>query len=97
MTRRTKRLNDELAHGFAEISRADAQELAIEDGDEIILKSRRGEIKTFARVTDHIKKGLIFMPWHFSECAPNILTGPSAGPPSKMPEFKFCAVKIEKA
>jgi len=96
MTRRTKRLNDELAQGFAEISPQDAQDLTIEDGEEIILKSRRGEIKTFARVTDHIKKGLIFMPWHFPDCAPNVLTGPCAGPPSKMPEFKFCAVKIEK-
>lgn len=96
MTRRTKRLNNELTHGFAEISREDARELAIEDGDEILLKSRRGEIKTIARVTDDIRKGLIFMPWHFSECAPNILTGPTAGPPSKMPEFKFCAVSIEK-
>lgn len=96
MTRRTKKLNDELAHGFAEICPQDAQDLTIEDGEEIILRSRRGEIKTFARVTDHIKKGLIFMPWHFSACAPNVLTGPCAGPPSKMPEFKFCAVKIEK-
>ncbi|MCK4729120.1 MAG: formate dehydrogenase subunit alpha, partial [Desulfobacterales bacterium] len=96
MTRRTQRLNDELPRGFAEISREDAQALAIENGDEIILRSRRGEIETLARVTDHIRKGLIFMPWHFSECAPNVLTGPTAGPPSKMPEFKFCAVKVEK-
>ncbi|KPK29500.1 MAG: formate dehydrogenase [Nitrospira bacterium SG8_3] len=96
MTKRTKRLNDELPSGFAEISREDAQMLAIETGDEIILKSRRGEIRTLARVTSHIRKGLIFMPWHFRECAPNVLTGPCAGPPSKMPEFKFCAVTIEK-
>ncbi len=96
MTRRTKRLNNELTHGFAEISREDARELAIEDGDQVLLKSRRGEIKTIARVTHDIRKGLIFMPWHFSECAPNVLTGPTAGPPSKMPEFKFCAVSIEK-
>ncbi|MCK4728072.1 MAG: molybdopterin-dependent oxidoreductase, partial [Desulfobacterales bacterium] len=97
MTRRTKRLNDELSHGFAEISLQDAQGLAIEDGDEIRLKSRRGEIETLAKVTDHIKKGLIFMPWHFSECAVNVLTGPCAGPPSRMPEFKFCAVKLVPA
>jgi len=96
MTRRTRSLNDELTQGFAEINPQDAQDLTIEDGEEIILRSRRGEIKTFARVTEYIKKGLIFMPWHFSECAPNILTGPCAGPPSKMPEFKFCAVKVEK-
>ena len=96
MTRRTKRLNNELPNGFAEISREDARELAIVDGDQVLLKSRRGEIQTIARVTEDIRAGLIFMPWHFSECAPNILTGPTAGPPSKMPEFKFCAVSIEK-
>ena len=96
MTRRTERLNNELPNGFAEISREDARELAIVDGDPVLLKSRRGEIQTIARVTEDIRKGLIFMPWHFSECAPNILTGPTAGPPSKMPEFKFCAVSIEK-
>ncbi|MBW2014449.1 MAG: formate dehydrogenase subunit alpha [Deltaproteobacteria bacterium] len=96
MTRRTQRLNNELPNGFAEISREDARKLAIEDGDQVLLKSRRGEIKTIARVTEDIRAGLIFMPWHFSECAPNILTGPTAGPPSKMPEFKFCAVNIEK-
>jgi predicted molibdopterin-dependent oxidoreductase YjgC len=96
MTRRTQRLNNELPDGFAEISRVDARKLGIEDGDQLLLKSRRGEIKTLARVTDGIRAGLIFMPWHFSECAPNILTGPTAGPPSKMPEFKFCAVSIEK-
>jgi formate dehydrogenase alpha subunit len=96
MTRRTKRLNEELPRGFAEISHEDARTLGIENGDEIILRSRRGKIKTLARVTNNIRKGLIFMPWHFPECAPNVLTGPCAGPPSKMPEFKFCAVKVEK-
>ena len=96
MTRRTKRLNNELPNGFAEISHEDARKLGIEDGDQVLLKSRRGEIQTFARVTEDIRAGLIFMPWHFSEYAPNILTGPTAGPPSKMPEFKFCAVSIEK-
>ena len=96
MTRRTKRLNDELPNGFAEINRKDARKLGIEDGDHVRLKSRRGEIQTLARVTDDIRAGLIFMPWHFSECAPNVLTGPTAGPPSKMPEFKFCAVSLEK-
>jgi formate dehydrogenase major subunit len=96
MTRRTKRLNNELLNGFAEVNREDARKLGIEDGDPVVLKSRRGEIKTVARVTDDIRAGLIFMPWHFSECAPNVLTGPTAGPPSKMPEFKFCAVSIEK-
>ena len=96
MTRRTRRLNNELPHGFAEINPEDARALSIQEGDQVRLTSRRGTIETVAKVTEDIRKGLIFVPWHFSECAPNILTGPCAGPPSKMPEFKFCAVKVEK-
>jgi formate dehydrogenase alpha subunit len=95
MTRKTKRLSNEVSRAFAEINIEDAKRERIKDGDEIVLKSRRGELKTIARVTDDIRKGLLFMPWHFTESGPNVLTGPSAGPPSKMPEFKFCAVKIE--
>ena len=95
MTRKTKKLSSEVSRAFAEINVEDAKRERIKDGDEIVLKSRRGEVKTIARVTDDIRKGLLFMPWHFAEEGPNILTGPSAGPPSKMPEFKFCAVKIE--
>ncbi len=96
MTRRTDKLNDEVKNGFAEINVDDAKEINIKNGDEIVLKSKRGEIKTIAKVTEDIKKGVIFMPWHFSESAPNVLTGPIAGPPSRMPEFKFCPVKLER-
>ncbi len=96
MTRRTSKLYNEQPDGFAEINIEDARKLGIGNGDRIILKSRRGEIKTFAKVTRNILKGVVFMPFHFSECAANTLTGPSAGPPSKMPEFKFSAIEIEK-
>ena len=95
MTRKTERLNNEVRTGFVEINTDDARERGVKDGQEIILKSRRGEIRAIAKPTDNIRKGVLFMPWHFSESSPNVLTGPSAGPPSKMPEFKFCAVKIE--
>jgi len=95
MTRKAKRLNNEISRAIVEINTGDAVEKGIEARDEIILKSRRGEIRVFAKPTDNIGKGVVFMPWHFSESSPNILTGPSAGPPSKMPEFKFCAIKIE--
>ncbi len=97
MTRRTERLNNEVLKGFAEINTDDATEIGIKDGQKITLKSRRGEVKAIAKVADNIRKGVLFMPWHFCESSPNILTGLCAGPPSKMPEFKFCAVRIEVA
>ena len=48
------------------------------------------------RSPTNIMKGVIFMPFHFVECAANILTNTALDPFAKMPEFKACAVKIEK-
>ena len=96
MTRKTERLNFEVSEAFVEINPEDAKEEGIEDGAVVVVKSRRGELRPVAKVTDGMPKGMLFMPWHFAECAANVLTGPSAGPPSKMPEYKYVAVKIEK-
>jgi formate dehydrogenase (coenzyme F420) alpha subunit len=95
MSRRTERLCHEVPGGFVEINSQDAKEKGIKDGDAVKLASRRGELGVVARVTGDIRRGVLFMPWHFSESSPNVLTGPCAGPPSKMPELKFCAVKME--
>ena len=95
MSRRTRRLRHEVPDGFVEINAQDAREKGIHDGDAVKLESRRGAICVGAKVTDNIRRGVLFVPWHFAESGPNILTGPSAGPPSKMPELKFCAVKME--
>lgn len=94
MPRKIKELDEEIKQGFAEINPKDAKDLGIENDDEVILESRRGEVETIARVTEDILEGVVFMPFHFSECVANVLTGPTSGPPSKMPEFKFCAIKI---
>ncbi len=96
-TMRTERLKNEVPEPFAEINPEDAEKIGIKNGQPIILRSRRGEVKTKARLTSDIKKGLVFLPWHFSECLANMLTGPIAGPPSRMPEYKFCAITIDKA
>nr|QNO55429.1 formate dehydrogenase subunit alpha [Methanosarcinales archaeon ANME-1 ERB7] len=96
MTRKTERLNFEVSEAVVEINPEDAKEEGIEDGAVVVVKSRRGELRPVAKVTDGMPKGMLFMPWHFAECAGNVLTGPSAGPPSKMPEYKYVAVEIEK-
>lgn len=96
MSRRTERLNYEVLSAFAELNPEDAKKEGIVDGEEVIVKSRRGEIRPFVKLTEEVPKGMLFIPWHFAECAANVLTGPSAGPPSKMPEYKYVAVKIEK-
>ncbi|MDD1715024.1 MAG: hypothetical protein LUQ61_07185, partial [Methanoregulaceae archaeon] len=58
--------------------------------------SRRGQIEITAKVTEDIKKGEVFIPFHFAECAANILTNNALDPIAKIPEYKACAVRIEK-
>ena len=95
MSRRTRRLRQEVPGGYVAINAQDAEEKGIREGDVVRLQSRRGELQAIARLTEESEKGILFMPWHFAESTPNFLTGPSAGPPSKMPELKFCAVRME--
>jgi formate dehydrogenase major subunit len=96
MTRRSVDLEREEPTGWVEINPEDAKALGIKDKEMVRATSRRGEIKIGARVTKTIKKGVVFMPFHFVECAANILTNNALDPVAKIPEFKACACKLEK-
>ena len=96
MTRRSSTLDSEVPTGWIEINVEDAKELGIADKELIKAKTRRGEIEVPARVTPDIMKGVMFMPFHFAECAANMLTNDALDPVSKIPEFKACAVTVEK-
>lgn len=74
MTRRCKTLDNEVKTGFIEINTEDAKELGIINNEIVKASSRRGEIEIPARVTDDIKKGIVNIPMHFTECAANMLT-----------------------
>ena len=58
--------------------------------------SRRGKIKAKVQVTEKSGKGVVFMSFHFREAAANLLTNAALDPISKIPEYKVCAVKIQK-
>jgi formate dehydrogenase (coenzyme F420) alpha subunit len=96
MTRRSKTLDAEAKTGWVEIHPKDAMELEIETGEIVRVSSRRGNIEIHAKVTDDIKKGEVFIPFHFKECPANILTNSAVDSIAKIPEYKVCAVKIEK-
>ncbi|MGB9978834.1 formate dehydrogenase subunit alpha [Methanobacterium sp.] len=97
MTRRSETLNREVPTGFVEINSEDASELGIKNKEMISVKTRRGEVEIEAKVTPDIMKGIIFIPFHFVECAANTLTnGTALDPAAKMPEFKVCAASITK-
>jgi formate dehydrogenase major subunit len=96
MTRRSESLEREVPTGWVEINPEDAAALAIVDGEMVKAKTRRGEIEITAKVTDGIRKGEVFIPFHYVECAANILTNNALDPVAKIPEFKACAIRIEK-
>ena len=59
--------------------------------------TRRGMVELTARQDDGIPDGVVFIPFAYVEAAANLLTNPKLDPFGKIPEFKFCAAKIEKA
>jgi len=94
MTRRSDGLNELVPTGFAEISPADAQRLGIVDYAEITVATRRGSISVPANVTDRVKSGVVFVPFHFWESPANRLTNPARDPQANIPEFKVCACRV---
>ncbi|MDA1162741.1 MAG: formate dehydrogenase subunit alpha [Planctomycetota bacterium] len=97
MTRRSYALNSIEPDAFAAMHPSDVATLNLEDGDHISVSSRRGTISLAVRSDDSIDPGSIFIPFHFREAAANILTTDALDPYGKIPEFKYCAVKVENA
>ena len=96
MTRRSESLEREEPTGWVEINPEDAKALNIKDKEMVKAITRRGEINVGARVTPNIKKGEVFIPFHYGECAANTLTNNALDPVASIPEFKACSVRIEK-
>ena len=61
----------------------------------ITVASRRGKISLYARADDGTPRGAVFIPFCYYEAAANLLTNPALDPFGKIPEFKYCAVKLE--
>ncbi len=96
MTRRSHLLDREEPRSFIEIHPDDAARLGVRDHDRLQVASRRGEVQTEARVTTMVVPGVLFMPFHFAEGAANALTNNALDPESSIPEFKVCAVRVER-
>jgi formate dehydrogenase major subunit len=75
----------------------DAARLGIEDGGMARVSSRRGTIELYVKVSHREAPGNCFIPFHFREAAANLLTIDEIDPMGKIPEFKFCAVRVEPA
>jgi formate dehydrogenase major subunit len=95
-TGRCEGINDLLGEETADISAADAEAKGIEQGERILVKSRRGKVEVKARITGEVPEGLVWMAFHFREACANWLTNPVYDPTTQTAEYKACAVKIEK-
>ena len=96
MTRRVSLLEREMPIPFVEVNVKDAADLKIRNGQMVAVESRRGSVSLEARVTPDIPKGMLFMPFHYSEAPANMLTGQALDPASRIPELKVSAVRIRR-
>ncbi len=96
MTRRSRALSRIEPDAFASLHPDDATKRGIAAGDWIEVRSRRGKIRLETRIEASTQPGSIFIPFHYREAAANILTTDKLDPDGKIPEFKFCAVAVER-
>ncbi len=97
MTRRVDGLNQFMREEKLQIHPDDAQKLGIADGDWVNVSSRRGSVRVKAKSTDVTPQGTVYMTFHFAETRTNLLTSPARDPQAHSPEYKACAVRVEKA
>ena len=96
MTRRASMLSEIEPDPISNLCLADMNKLGVVEGDLITVASRRGKIDVYVRRDDGLQQGQIFIPFCYVESAANLLTNAALDPDAKIPEFKFCAVKIQK-
>jgi formate dehydrogenase major subunit len=94
MTRRAGALDYIEPEPVASVHPLDLEDLGVAPGGILTIASRRGSISLYARADDGTPRGAVFVPFCFYEAAANMLTNPVLDPFGKIPEFKYCAVKV---
>jgi predicted molibdopterin-dependent oxidoreductase YjgC len=96
MTRRSQGIAQIVPAERVEISPEDAEALGIKDRNWVTVSSRRGQVKVRAKVTNRSQQGNVFMTFHHQDALTNVLTSAHRDPISGTPEYKSCAVRIDK-
>jgi formate dehydrogenase alpha subunit len=97
MSRRAPGLEEKAPECRVEIAAGDAIDYGIGDGEPVRLRTRRGEIVARAQISPKAVAGTIFVPFHYIEASANKLTIAALDPVAKIPEYKVCAVHLERA
>jgi formate dehydrogenase major subunit len=96
MTRRAVVLDAFEPVGIAAMKPRDMQKRGLRQGDKITVETRRGALEAILRPDREVAEGMIFMPFCFAESPANRLTNPKLDPVGKIPEFKYCAARVER-
>ncbi len=96
MTMRAPGLKEIAGEGFIELHFRDAERLGVRNGDAVRVTSRRDSITARARVGRKVSEGEAWMPFHFPDSPVNILTNAALDDFARIPEYKVCAVRMEK-
>ena len=94
MTRRATMLDAIEPDPVALVHPLDLVDMGGQPGDVITITSRRGEVVLYARADDSSPRGSVFVPFCYYEAAINKLTNAALDPFAKIPEFKYCAIKV---
>ncbi len=94
MTRRASVLNEIEPYPVVDMHPDDLAQMNFEAGQKIVLESRRGTLEVYLRATTAMQRGEVFLPFCYTEAAANLLTNEALDPYGKIPEFKYCAVKL---
>ena len=97
MTRRASNLDSLEPEAIAGLHPKEMDRLGVAPGGFVRVATRRGEVVLKARADRDVAEGMVFIPFCFAEAAANLLTNPQLDPMGKIPEFKFCAAKVERA
>src|SRR5262252_785693 len=96
MTRRASVLDAIEPSAVASLSRGTFVRLGIAPGDMVRVTTRRGTVELASCQDDAVPDGVVFIPFAYVEAAANLLTNPKLDPFGKIPEFKFCAARVER-
>jgi formate dehydrogenase major subunit len=96
MTRRSGALDAIEPEPVASLHPLDLAEKNVQPGEVITVQSRRGRISLYARADEGTPRGAVFIPFCYFEAAANTLTNPVLDPVGKIPEFKYCAVRVTR-
>jgi nitrate reductase NapA len=99
MTRRIKQLHQAVPAAYAELNRADAEEMGVKKGDRITVVSRRGRLELPVEIDGRGRppRGTVFVPFFDEAKLINLITLDAMDNISKQPDYKKCAIRIERA